>query len=686
MVNYKRLIYLIIILSPAFTSCTPTELGEALQVTYTSNLPAGYEAVNGTPIPPGADDDGLTRIAREAQDAQGTVDARATGTAVQIGVTQTHVAGQTATATHEVKQTADAGTAVFVALDVTGTAQALAMEADAATAEAAKDQRIEEENRIREQELQQTIDLEQQALLLENEAKAREMLFWETARNVGLVVLTVLVVVLGLAVFVLGTAYGWVRVMGARTVQYAQVGNFGRLPVINDGAKTTLMSMAEYVRLSNLSSQPQPPESQGVDTRKLTGSWDAFCKWSDPDLILVGVDFEKRAPVTISLPRNPHLLIVGSSGSGKSGTGLVSFILECLAKGKHVVIINGKGADFKPFVGHRNVTMFPLVSEEELLESLSAFITAAVSEIDRRNLILNQHGVNNWCELPQGTDASGEMIIVVDELLDVVKAGDRKLTKAQRNIKQAKRALKQAKGREEKQIAEGNVAAAEAELAKTEEMIEDLWDHMGTLASKARKFGIFLCLSLTDPTGDVLGKKVMPVRREMTVLGYRMKAPAASRTILGVGKAEGFPNGSAGNVPVGQFIYNIDGEYGQASGFYGAPEQIVQHMDTHPAPPNPLPGVLLDVAPVVQAPVNSMPLEPVRMITQAESDGRKLNDVITQVTSLRDVARFITGQQYNDKQLNPSGQSIDRGKAALRWRVNQMNCPQSRRLLTRSSK
>ncbi len=73
-------------------------------------------------------------------------------------------------------------------------------------------------------------------------------------------------------------------------------------------------------------------------------------------------------------------------------------------------------------------------------------------------------------------------------------------------------------------------------------------------------------------------------------------------------------------------------------------------------------------------------------VSQAEQDGRKLDDIVQHCRSLNDVGRVLMGSNISDKDVRPAGQFLNTEvRQALEWRSSHLGCPDSLRLLGRLS-
>jgi hypothetical protein len=377
-------------------------------------------------------------------------------------------------------------------------------------------------------------------------------------------------------------------------------------------------------------------EEEGVFEDIPPADWREFISWRDSIQVPIGADVRTRRPILISRAQKPHLLIAGTTGSGKTTTGLIPFVVANLGAGLQVVLMNGRGADFLPLEAHPNVTSLQADRAERpfLLISL---LEAMVSEMDRRDRVLRSYAASNWGELPMSAGESGEVLVVVDEFLAIISEADN--------------------------------------LAKDDE--SRMWSALIKITNEARKFGMYVALTMTDPTARALGKSGMTVRSQMARMVLTMNEEAASRAVLG--NARDFPYGTVG-LPVGQFIATVGGRAQHGVGFYPSPADVQAYFDSRPVRPSHLPDLLLDVE---ELPLLAHTAEPTNGagVRQDEVDGLVLGNVIHEpyIKSLRTVGYYLLDRTPDQ---SVSGQEMDaRIKPALEWRVRNMNCQKSRKIL-----
>lgn len=259
--------------------------------------------------------------------------------------------------------------------------------------------------------------------------------------------------------------------------------------------------------------------------------WGKFTQWRDERFLPIGITMNRRRPILINRNTEPHVIIFGGTGSGKTTSGLIPYLSAMVGAGVHAVIVNARGSDFTPFESHPGVTMAPRVDRDQAPEMLASLLSTMVTEIDRRDRVLHRYGVQSWYQLPASAGESGEFLVAVDEFLAIV-------------------------------VTSRTIDPKLADL---------FWAKLINLTSEGRKYGVFVALTMTEPTARALGNDGMTVRGQMARMGFNMKNAAASRSILD--NPRGFANGSSG-LPLGQFIASVNGATQRAIAFHPTPQQV----------------------------------------------------------------------------------------------------------------
>lgn len=226
--------------------------------------------------------------------------------------------------------------------------------------------------------------------------------------------------------------------------------------------------------------------------------------------LCLGVDIAGR-PVFADLTKMPHLLIAGTTGSGKS-VGLNSFILSLIARKKpdelKFVLIDPKHVEFSVY-NDQSYMLTPVVTDNA---QASAVLAALVDEMERRYGLFETELARNVSEYRQKGKKLPYIVCVIDEFADLIAAD------------------------------------------KTVEI------SVQRLAQKARAAGIHLLLATQRPSVDVVTgvlKANFPTR-----LSYKVASQADSRTILDMPGAEDLlGRGDALFLPQNGEIRRVHGAY-----------------------------------------------------------------------------------------------------------------------------
>ncbi len=239
----------------------------------------------------------------------------------------------------------------------------------------------------------------------------------------------------------------------------------------------------------------------------------------------------------------PHLLMAGTSGSGKTRFGLRPLITSALASGWQVAIYDRSGLDFLPFQQHPNARTVLLEDPAQAIDHL-----ALLYEVIRgRFIVLREAGVSTWGRLPSAAPSAlppaPRILAVMDEfanLADALPMNERK----------------------------------------------ELWRGARMIAAEGRKAGVHLALALQDPTHK---SPDLRIRRNCLPLSFRVKDGDASRVILGAGGAE--------QLPPRQFLTVMD-RLLRGVAFAPSDEEIRNFLAARPVAPHPAPSWLeVDVVP-----------------------------------------------------------------------------------------
>ena len=153
--------------------------------------------------------------------------------------------------------------------------------------------------------------------------------------------------------------------------------------------------------------------------------WDKGKISSKESVIVLGESITSN--VTVDLSKTPHILIGGSTGSGKSVL-LKLLLMQCVVKGSKIYIADFKGGvDFPP-IWHEKCEI--ITQQGKLLKILDE----AVAELESRKALLCQSGCHNIDDYNDNSikNPLQRIIIGCDEIAEVLdKTG---LDKAQKKI------------------------------------------------------------------------------------------------------------------------------------------------------------------------------------------------------------------------------------------------------------
>jgi len=236
---------------------------------------------------------------------------------------------------------------------------------------------------------------------------------------------------------------------------------------------------------NNLGFEIPADSMQTIDFEQILNSSDfANAKGDLP--ICLGVDI-KGTPVFADLAAMPHLLIAGTTGSGKS-VGLNTFILSLIKKKTpeelKFVLIDPKRIEFSTY-NNQQYMLMPVVTDNSLAVGSLNYL---VQEMERRYSLFEQNLCKNIGEYKAKAGPLPYIVCVIDEFADLI-AADKKVEKS-----------------------------------------------IQLLAQKARACGIHIMLATQRPSVDVVTgvlKANFPTR-----LSYKVASQTDSRTILDTSGAE----------------------------------------------------------------------------------------------------------------------------------------------------
>jgi len=232
-----------------------------------------------------------------------------------------------------------------------------------------------------------------------------------------------------------------------------------------------------------------------------------------------------QGPIVAQADSDPHLLVAGMTGSGKTRFALRPVIAQALGQGWAVIIIDRSGLDFAVFSEHYNCNILTLGGNPE---DAVGVLQGAYMQVVNRMRQMAAAGVSTWGQMP--ISAGPRVLMVMDEFSNLADSLDNR-------------------GREE------------------------LWRAARMLAAEARKTGVHLAIALQDPTAQSIDLRI---RRNTIPVVFRVRDGAASRVVLNQDGAE--------KLQTRQFVTMV-GNTTQAGLAYAPDDtEILHYLDDHPTP------------------------------------------------------------------------------------------------------
>ena len=238
-------------------------------------------------------------------------------------------------------------------------------------------------------------------------------------------------------------------------------------------------------------------------------SSDAFKKSSSSLSLALGKDISGN-PVVADLAKMPHLLVAGTTGSGKS-VGLNAMLLSLLFKSDpeevRMILIDPKMLELSVYDGIPHL-LTPVITD---MSNASNGLRWCVAEMDRRYKLMSLTGVKSLA------------------------AYNKKIKDAEKNDKQIVNPLNE----DEEEFLETlpSIVVVVDEFADMMMLVGKKLEHLiARIAQKARAAGIHLILATQRPSVDVITgliKANMPTR-----IAFQVSTKIDSRTILDQGGAE----------------------------------------------------------------------------------------------------------------------------------------------------
>lgn len=288
-------------------------------------------------------------------------------------------------------------------------------------------------------------------------------------------------------------------------------------------------------------------QRKNIDFKPLLSSSEFLTFQGDLPIIL-GTDIAGH-PVIADLAKMPHLLVAGTTGSGKS-VGLNTFILSLIAKKKpadlKLILIDPKRIEFSIY-NRQKYMLAPVVTE---MSDADNCLTYLVNEMESRYSLFEKAMVRNINEYNSDAGHLPYIVCVIDEFADLMAANK-----------------------------------------KTEAAVQ-------RLAQKARAAGIHIILATQRPSVDVVTgvlKANFPCR-----LAYKTASAADSRTIIdGSGAEKLLGRGDA-------LYLAADGRLQRVHGAYLPGSEIAAMLEPYRGEVQPLPQISAQSSKTETAPRKSL--------------------------------------------------------------------------------
>ncbi|MEI6703630.1 MAG: DNA translocase FtsK 4TM domain-containing protein [Deltaproteobacteria bacterium] len=241
-------------------------------------------------------------------------------------------------------------------------------------------------------------------------------------------------------------------------------------------------------------------------------------------------------PVVTDLAKAPHLLVAGSTGSGKSvsiNTMILSLLYTSTPKDVRMIMVDPKMLEFSMYEGIPHL-LLPVVTEPK---KASLALKWAVNEMERRYKLLSDKGVRNIDSYNK--KLAGELLEqeelnaipeaeIIEELEDIIEEGDAVIDPIPFAVDDEEELV---------HIHLPYIVVIVDELADLMMVAgREVEEHIARLAQKARASGIHLILATQRPSVDVITgliKANLPSR-----ISFQVTSKVDSRTILDCNGAE----------------------------------------------------------------------------------------------------------------------------------------------------
>lgn len=154
----------------------------------------------------------------------------------------------------------------------------------------------------------------------------------------------------------------------------------------------------------------------------------AYQQFSGALPLLLGED-TIGADIVVDLARMPHLLIAGSTGSGKSVAlnGMLTSLLCRMAPDElRLILIDPKRLEFAPYADIAHL-IFPIVTDPKKAAPVLRFVIKEMEERYERMAKVNARNVFDYHTMTGTISSMPFMVVVIDELADLMMTAGREI-------------------------------------------------------------------------------------------------------------------------------------------------------------------------------------------------------------------------------------------------------------------
>lgn len=212
-------------------------------------------------------------------------------------------------------------------------------------------------------------------------------------------------------------------------LQIAQGTKLSKITTLNNDIALTTAAQGGMVRIEapipgrSLVGIEIPNKKSEIVTIKKMMQQDVFKLDNDPLLIPLGLDVSGK-PTVYSISKMPHVLIAGTTGSGKSvivNAWISTFLMRTQPTELQMIMIDPKRVELTPYNGIPHLMTEVIVEPEKAISALKW----SVNEMENRYKKLAEKGVRGLVDYNNlgDVDRIPYLIIIIDELADLMMVG-----------------------------------------------------------------------------------------------------------------------------------------------------------------------------------------------------------------------------------------------------------------------